>query len=170
MVLALVNDLKERVEAVLGKEDQLQKCQDLGWMVQTETALNPSWVYFGWDSAAKKQIVLPDPPLKHAECLRQIDTLLEHLPRDGVLARFSTPKELRSCRVQPHPQSSRGLERSVPPGAQEIERMCSHETPGSSIAAGEDPEASSCKGPWKPRTWRHRFATGPAGTMRAQRT
>ncbi|CAE7948593.1 unnamed protein product [Symbiodinium sp. KB8] len=104
MVLALVNDLKERVEAVLGKEDQLQKCQDLGWMVQTETALNPSWVYFGWDSAAKKQIVLPDPPLKHAECLRQIDTLLEHLPRDGVLARFSTPKALKKlsgCAAMP---------------------------------------------------------------------
>ena len=62
-------------------------------MVQTETALNPSWVYFGWDSTAKKQIVLPDPLLKHAECLRQIDTLLEHLPREGVLARFSTPKK-----------------------------------------------------------------------------
>ncbi|CAE7824138.1 unnamed protein product, partial [Symbiodinium necroappetens] len=94
MVLALVKDLKERVEAVLAKEDQLLKCQEMGWMVQTETALNPSWVYFGWDSTAKKQIVLPDPPLKHAECLRQIDLLLEHLPREGVLARFSTPKEL----------------------------------------------------------------------------
>ena len=53
----------------------------------------------------------------------------------------------RSRPVQPHSQPPRGLKRFMSPGAQEIERKCSHETPGSSFAAGEDPEASSSKGP-----------------------
>ena len=30
-----------------------------------------------------------DLPLKHAECLRLIDTLIERLPKDGVLTKFS---------------------------------------------------------------------------------
>ena len=64
-------------------------------MVHTESALDPSWVYHGWDPAEEKQVVLQDAPLKHAQRLRMIDSLLEHLPREGVLARFSTPKELQ---------------------------------------------------------------------------
>ena len=43
----------------------------------------------------KCQIVAQDPPLKHAECLRRIDTLIENLPKEGVLTKFSTPKGLQ---------------------------------------------------------------------------
>ena len=82
-------------EEVLSGEARLQKCMDVGWTLQTENALNPSWVYHTWDPAQKCQIVAKDPPLKHAECLRLIDTLIEHLPKEGVLTKFSTPKGLK---------------------------------------------------------------------------
>eukprot|EP00439_Symbiodinium_sp_Y106_P027266 s7208_g3.t1 len=44
-----------------------------------------------WKRAAAPE----DPPLKHAECLRRIDTLIENLPKEGVLTKFSTPKGLQ---------------------------------------------------------------------------
>ena len=47
------------------------------------------------DPVQKCQIVAQDPPLKHAECLRRIDTLIENLPKEGVLTKFSTPKGLQ---------------------------------------------------------------------------
>ena len=100
---------------------RLQKCMEVGWTVQTENALNPSWVYHTWDPAQKCQVVAKDPPLKHAECLRMIDTLIEHLPKDGVLTKFSTPKGLhKTYDVEVSPFNLtlclRGTERSVPSG------------------------------------------------------
>ncbi len=96
MALSLVQDLKERTEAILGQEEKLQKCRQVGWMVETENALNPSWVYHTWDPEAKKQVVATEhAPLKHAECLRMIDVLVENLPKEGVLTKFSSPKELQ---------------------------------------------------------------------------
>ena len=71
LAMSLLKHLKEKTEEVLASDQRLQKCLEVGWLVQTENALVPSWVYPSWDPVKKCQIVAPDPPLKHTECLRR---------------------------------------------------------------------------------------------------
>ena len=45
LAMSLLKHLKEKTEEVLASDQRLQKCLEVGWLVQTENALNPSWVY-----------------------------------------------------------------------------------------------------------------------------
>ena len=92
LAMSMMKDLKERAEAILRDEEKLQRCLTVGWAVETETGLNPAWIYQTWDSKEKKQVRSEAPPLKHTEALHLVDVLLENLPREGVLTRFSCPK------------------------------------------------------------------------------
>ena len=92
MALSMMKDLKERADLTIREEDRLQRCLNVGWIVASENALNPAWVYHSWDSQAKKQILAETPPLKHSEAVRHIDNLILHLPKAGVLTRFASAK------------------------------------------------------------------------------
>ena len=92
LAMAMMKDLRERAEAVLRDEEQMKRCHNVGWAVETETALDPAWIYQTWDSKEKKQVRSEAAPIKHSEALHLVDLLLANLPREGVLTRFSCPK------------------------------------------------------------------------------
>ena len=94
LFLAMMEMLKNKAEETLQDEERLQRCMNVGWTVQGETALSPAWVYHAWDPASRKQIVAETPPMKHSEALRQIDLLIQHSARDGVLKNFKTAKKM----------------------------------------------------------------------------
>ncbi|CAE7946904.1 unnamed protein product [Symbiodinium sp. KB8] len=93
LAMAMMKDLRERAEKALREEEQLQRCMNVGWCRAGET-MDPVWVYHTWDPKEKKQVVADTPPLKHSEALRLIDTLLENLPKEGVLTKFGSTKRL----------------------------------------------------------------------------
>ena len=72
-----------------GADEEMPQC----WLGgETESALDPAWIYQTWDSKEKKQVRSEAAPIKHSEALRLVDLLLANLPREGVLTRFSCPK------------------------------------------------------------------------------
>ena len=45
LAMSMVKDLRERAEAVLRDEEQMKRCHNVGWAVETESALDPAWIY-----------------------------------------------------------------------------------------------------------------------------
>ena len=71
-------------------------CQNVGWTVAGDQALNHKWVYHSWDPAEKKQVVAADQPLAHADAMRLIDQLMMHIPTEGVLKNFKTTRRMNA--------------------------------------------------------------------------
>ena len=94
LFMAMMELLRTQAEETLADAEKLQRCMNVGWTVEGENALSPAWVYHAWDPAAKKQITADAAPLKHVEALKQIDLLLLHAPREGVLKNFKTAKKM----------------------------------------------------------------------------
>ncbi|CAE7849978.1 unnamed protein product [Symbiodinium necroappetens] len=94
LFMAMMELLRTQAEETLADTEKLQRCMNVGWTVEGENALSPAWVYHAWDPAAKKQIKADTAPLKHVEALKQIDLLLLHAPREGVLKNFKTAKKM----------------------------------------------------------------------------
>ncbi|CAE7560727.1 unnamed protein product [Symbiodinium necroappetens] len=106
LMMGLVQELKRALEGVRVDEDKYTRCKEAGWARDGAMALNPHWVFHGWDSKAKKQIVLEKEPLSNSEILRMLDTMEmeSHVHKEGVLQCFKSAKpyeELESAEVAP---------------------------------------------------------------------
>ena len=101
LMMGLVQELKRALEEVRVDEDKYTRCKEAGWARDGTMALNPHWVFHGWDSKAKKQIVLEN---SNSEILRMLDAMESHVHKEGVLQCFKSAKpyeELESAEVAP---------------------------------------------------------------------
>ena len=62
LAMSMVKDLRERAEAVLRDEEQMKRCHNVGWAVETESALDPAWIYKTWDSRGRSDQALGGAP------------------------------------------------------------------------------------------------------------
>ena len=87
-------ELKARLTGLEQKPDDVEKMAAMGW-------LNPgppmTWAYLKWDQGNQRNVVDADkPPLRTAEILEQVDTLLANVVANNSLARFHPTRPLSS--------------------------------------------------------------------------
>ena len=75
--------LKKSIDEVRRDDDRLTRCKEAGWLQDGAMALNPQWVYFGWDPKLKKQVVTEQKPLPTSELLSMTDTLECYVIKEG---------------------------------------------------------------------------------------
>ena len=85
-------ELKERLQNIASRTDDVEKMSDLGWLVKGEPM---AWQYLRWDAGAQRNVVdSSKPPLTTAEILEHIDVLLKHVVTSNSLARFHPTRPL----------------------------------------------------------------------------
>ncbi|CAE7678489.1 unnamed protein product, partial [Symbiodinium necroappetens] len=87
-------ELKARLTGLEQQPDDVEKMAAMGW-------LNPgppmTWAYLKWDQGNQRNVVDTDkPPLRTAEILEQVDTLLANVVANNSLARFHPTRPLSS--------------------------------------------------------------------------
>ena len=148
LALSMMKDLKERAEAILRDEEKLQRCLTVGWAVETETGLNPAWIYQTWDSKEKKQVRSEAPPLKHTEAFLLGGRSPGKPPEGGgphpLLVPQATTGDLYGGgdpRDSAAELARRG-QRRLPQSSEAAERQRLHEAPGGPLEARADSEAT----------------------------
>ena len=134
----MMKDLRERAEAVLRDEEQMKRCHNVGWAVETESALNPAWIYQTWDSKEKKQVRSEAAPIKHSEAPLGGPPPGEPSTRGGADEILVPQAPAGEVRCGGHPCDTA----TEPEGRGERRLQRLHEVAGGTLEAGEDPEAS----------------------------
>ena len=84
----LLAKLKEVLEQVNTDDGLRGRLMTVGWLLEGATALTPTWSYYRWDPAARKQVKDERPPLAHDRALHCVEALQRTLCDPAVLLRF----------------------------------------------------------------------------------
>ena len=90
----LLAKLKEVLEQVNTDDGLRGRLMTVGWLLEGATALTPTWSYYRWDPAARKQVKDERPPLAHDRALHCVEALQRTLCDPAVLLRFRAAHRL----------------------------------------------------------------------------
>ena len=94
LLMAVVRELKQRLEQFLANEERCSKAQALGWLCEGHNALDPLWTYWGWNPREKRQERTEQPSVQSTVIQAQLHALEQNLGKEGVLLNFRCTKDL----------------------------------------------------------------------------